>query len=68
MDRRLINTLIVNDNDVDCNSDKLTLTDLTIQNLNFILDDLKSFELIVYSGKRGTKVLRSKYFKSGKIN
>ena len=42
MDRRLINTLIINDNDLKC-------------------------DLIIYTGKRGTKILKSKYFKSGKI-
>lgn len=67
MDRRLINTLIINDNDLECKSDKLTLHDLNITHLNFNLEDLNNFELIIYSGKRGTKILRSSYFKSGRI-
>lgn len=67
MDRRLINTLIVNDDDLECKSEKLTLHDLKITHLNFQLKDLDEFDLIIYSGKRGTKILKSKYFKSGKI-
>ena len=41
--------------------------DLKITHLNFQLKDLDEFDLIIYSGKRGTKILKSKYFKSGKI-
>lgn len=67
MDRRTIISLIVGDDDIECKSESLTLTDLSTKDLNFNLEDLKKFELIVYSGKRGTKILRSKYFKSGKI-
>lgn len=67
MDRRLINTLIINDNDLKCKSESLTLHDLNISHLNFQLEDLEVFDLIIYTGKRGTKILKSKYFKSGKI-
>lgn len=67
MDRRLINTLIINDNDLKCKSESLTLYDLNISHLNFQLEDLEVFDLIIYTGKRGTKILKSKYFKSGKI-
>ena len=67
MDRRLINTLIVNDNDLECKSETLTLHDLNITHLNFKSEDLQIFDLIVYTGKLCTKILRSKYFKSGKI-
>lgn len=67
MDRRKLNLLLVSDDDLECNSDSITLTDLGIKNLGFNEEDLKEFELIVYSGKRGVKILRSKYFRSGKI-
>lgn len=67
MDRRKINTLIVGDEDLECNSDSITLTDLGVKNLGFNIEDLKEFDLIIYSGKRGVKILRSKYFRSGKI-
>lgn len=67
MDRRTINTLIVNDDDLECSSESLTLSDLNTGHLSFLKDDLEPYDLIVYKGKRGTKILRSKYFRSGKI-
>lgn len=67
MDRRLINLLIVNDDDLECNTGKVTLSDLNLNHLSFSREDLDPFELIVYSGKRGVKILKSRYFKSGKI-
>lgn len=67
MERRVIKTLIVGDNDLDCNCDKVTIDNMTILNLNFVWKDIEDYELILYKGKRGTKILRSKYFNTGKI-
>lgn len=60
-------TLIVDDNDLECKNDKTTITDLNLNSLNFIYEDVEKFDLIVYKGKKGTKILKSKYFKIGKI-
>lgn len=62
MDRRLMNTLIVDDNDLECDCKDLTLDNLTVKSLGFIPSDLDKFDLIIYTGKRGTKIIRSKYF------
>lgn len=67
MERRIINTLIVNDDDLDCKKDKLTLDNLSIASLGFILGDIAKFDAIIYSGKLGSKILKSKYYKTGKI-
>lgn len=67
MERRVVNTLIVDDNDLDCNCEKVTLDNMTILNLGFISKDIEKFDLIVYVGKRGTKVLRSRFCNIGKI-
>jgi len=63
----MIKTLIVGDSDLDCDCEKVTLENMTILNLGFIWKDIEDYELIVYSGKRGTKILRSKYFETGKL-
>lgn len=60
-------TLIVDDNDLECKNDKTTITDLNLNSLNFRYEDVEKFDLIVYKGKKGTKILKSKYFKIGKI-
>ena len=59
--------LLVDDEDLNCEDKNITLTDLNLLNLSFNSEDLKPFDLIVYKGKKGTKILRSRYFKSGKI-
>lgn len=67
MDRRMICTLIVSDDELECKSQTLTLTDMNITHLSFQAKDLEKYDLIVYTGKKGTKILKSKYFKTGKI-
>jgi hypothetical protein len=57
-----MNTLIVDDNDLECDCKDLTLDNLTVKSLGFIPSDLDKFGLIIYTGKRGTKIIRSKYF------
>lgn len=67
MDRREIKMLLINDDDLNCKTEKLTLTDLSISDLNFLEKDLIEYDLIVYSGNKGVKIIKSKYFKKGKI-
>jgi hypothetical protein len=68
MERRELKTLLVNDEDLDCEFKKsVTLTDLNLSHLGINIDDMKNFDLIVYKGKKGTKILRSNCFLSGKI-
>ncbi len=67
MERRIVKTLIVNDTDLDCDCEKTTLDNMTILNLGFISKDIEDYELIIYKGKRGTKILRSKFCNAGKI-
>ena len=62
MERRMINTLIVNDQDLNCNCDSLTLDEINISKLGFVNADLDKFDLIVYKGKRGSKVVRTKFW------
>lgn len=62
-----IKTLIVDDNDLECKNDKTTLTELSLNNLSFNIEDIEMFELIIYRGKKGTKILKSNYFRTGKI-
>jgi len=63
----MIKTLIVGDSDLDCDCEKVTLENMTILNLGFIWKDIEDYELIIYKGKRGTKILRSRYFGIGKL-
>ena len=51
MERRLINTLIVGDQDLECNCDSLGLADITLGVVGFNFSDLSRFDMIVYKGE-----------------
>ena len=67
MKRELLKTLVLGDDDLDCSCDKITMAELGISHVAFNEEDLAPYNLIVYSGKKGTKILRSTCFKTGEI-
>lgn len=58
----MINTLIVNDDDLECNCSSITLENLNLSNVSFNAVTLDRFDLVVYKGNKGMKVLKSKFF------
>ena len=62
MERRTLSTLIVNDDDLECRKGKekkeIKLEDIKLSSVGFVMSDLEKFDLIVYKGKLGKKVLR----------
>ena len=67
MERVKINALLVNDDDLDCDCKDLNITDLNLANVGFRLADIERFDMVVYKGKKGEKILRSKYTGLGVI-
>ena len=67
MDRRVIKTLIVDDNDLNCDCSKKTIDDISILDVGFSVAVIDSFEMIIYDGSKGSKILKSKYTKTGII-
>lgn len=60
MVKKNIEYLQVSDNDLECNCIKSgEIEKLTIDSLGFTPVDLERFDLIVYKGKLGTKILKS---------
>ena len=60
MERKQINTLIVNDDDLECTKKERTLEDINLSKVGFLMKDLNKFDLIVYKGKLGQKILKIK--------
>ena len=62
MDRKLLNTLIVHDNDLECRKEEkeITLDDIKLSSVGFKAADLEKFDIIVYKGKLGKKALKLK--------
>lgn len=65
MKKANVNLLIVDDNDFECSKEKPTLKDVDISKLSFSMADLKRFEVIIYRGKLGTKVIKLSTGSSG---
>ena len=58
MERRVMNTLVLGDTDMNCDCKDKTLEDLNITMIGLNLSSLDKFDLIVYKGNKGTKILR----------
>ena len=58
MERRVMNTLILGDEDMNCDCKDKTINDLNITMIGLNLSSLDKFDLIVYHGKKGVKILR----------
>lgn len=67
MIRKQVKLLVIGDSELECECDDITIDNLTFEQISFNESDLIGYDLIVYSGKKGTKILKSQYFKSGKI-
>ena len=68
MERIKINILIVNDDDLECDCKDLNIIDLNLANVGFRLADIERFDMVIYKGKLGEKILRSRYTGLGVIN
>lgn len=60
-------TLFIDDNDLNCKCEDLTLGELNITHVGFSSSLLDTFDMVIYSGKKGTKIIKSKYTKTGKV-
>lgn len=67
MDRiRTVQTLLIGDDELECNCAK-TIDDINIGMIAFSPDTIAKYDLIIYSGSKGTKIVKSTYTKTGKI-
>ena len=68
MDRlKRINALLIGDNELECNCKDKTIDDINISLVAFSPDTLEKYDLIIYSGSKGTKIVKSTYTKTGKV-
>ena len=67
MDRRIRKVLIIDDNDLNCSCKDKTIDDIGVPEIGFSIDIIHDQDLIIYSGTKGTKILWSKYTKTGVV-
>ena len=62
-----INLLILSDDDMNCNSSGNDISKMGIENIGFSMFAIKDYDLVIYEGKKGSKILKSSYTKKGEI-
>ncbi len=68
MDRlRQVGALLIGDDELECNCKDKTIDDINISMVAFSPDTLKKYDLIIYSGSKGTKIIKSTYTMTGKV-
>lgn len=67
MTKHDIKLLIVNDDDLNCNTKTFTLDDIDLSSLGVSMLAIKNYDLIIYEGSRGSKILKSRYTTKGII-
>lgn len=68
MDRlKQVGALLIGDDELECNCKDKTIDDINISMVAFSPDTLKKYDLIIYSGSKGTKIVKSTYTMTGKV-
>lgn len=62
-----INLLLLSDEDMNCDSSTQDLSKMSLDNIGFSMLAIKDYDIVVYEGKKGSKILKSKYTKKGEI-
>ena len=63
MKREVTNILILNDDDMNCDPKKEKgLEKMTLSDIGFSALVIKDYSLIIYQGKKGTKILKNTVF------
>ena len=67
MNKKQIALLVLDDNDMNCDSKEIELEELDLNNAGLSMLVLQNYDLVVYQGSKGSKILKSKYTKKGII-
>lgn len=67
MKRADIKLLVLDDEDMNCDTRNSSLDNMGIQNIGLSMFAIQDYDLIIYEGKKGSKILKSKYTKKGVI-
>ena len=65
--RAKIKLLILNDEDMNCDSKNSSIDNMGVENIGLSMFAIQDYDLVIYEGTKGSKILKSKYTKKGKI-
>lgn len=61
------NILILNDDDMNCGTPEKGISKMGLEDIGFSLLTIEKYDLVIYEGKKGSKILKSRYTKKGEI-
>lgn len=67
MKKQNIKLLILDDADMNCDSKTDDLDKIGLENIGFSMFAIQGYDMVVYEGTKGSKILKSRYTKKGKI-
>ena len=67
MKKQNIKLLILDDDDMNCDSKTANLDKMGLENIGFSMLAIQGYDMVVYEGTKGSKILKSRYTKKGKI-
>lgn len=67
MKKQNIKLLILDDADMNCDSKTANLDKMGLENIGFSMLAIQGYDMVVYEGTKGSKILKSRYTKKGKI-
>lgn len=59
--------LILNDDDMNCDSKNTDINKLKLEDIGLSMFAIQQYDLVIYEGVKGSKILKSKYTKKGII-
>ena len=67
MEQTSVKLLVVNDDDMNCDISKDTIDSMNLSNVGFSNLVLDKYDMVVYVGAKGSKILKSRYTPLGLI-
>ena len=67
MKKQNIKLLILDDADMNCDSKTDDLDKIGLENIGFSMLAILGYDMVVYEGTKGSKILKSRYTNKGKI-
>ena len=67
MEQANVKLLIVNDDDMNCDIAKDTIESMNLSNVGFSSLVLDKYDMVIYVGAKGSKILKSRYTPLGLI-
>ena len=62
-----INLLVLNDEDMNCGTPEKGIAGMSLEDIGFSMLAIEKYDMVIYEGKKGSKILKSRYTKKGEI-